>query len=168
MSNEIKTHLKKLHNPDYLGAYAFQPNEKKTLTISIVRNELVTGPDGKKEECTVCHFKENGVKPLILNVTNSKTISKIHGTPYIEDWVGKRIELFVAQVKAFGEVVDAVRVSPVAPSEKQKPVFAPNTEAWGNALKKKATLEVIKKHYQISTEHEQQYNNELIGVGATA
>ena len=35
---------------------------------------MVTGPDGKKEECTVVHFAEKEIKPLILNTTNAKTI----------------------------------------------------------------------------------------------
>ena len=37
-------------------------------------------------------------------------ISQVWGSPYIEDWVGKQIKLFVKKVNAFGETVDAVRV----------------------------------------------------------
>ena len=44
------THWKKLDNPDYIGAYAFQPGEEKTLTIKNVRREVVVGAEGKKEE----------------------------------------------------------------------------------------------------------------------
>lgn len=109
------THWKKLDNPDYIGAYAFQPNEEKTLTIKFVRREIVTGAEGKKEECTVVHFAEPE-KPLILNATNGKMISKIAGTPYIEQWAGVRIILVVERVKAFGDIVDAVRVSKKRPA----------------------------------------------------
>lgn len=108
------THWKKLENPDYIGAYAFQPGEKKTLTVRKVTREIVTGPDNRKEECTIVHWQENE-KPLILNATNGKTINKVLGTPYIEQWPGGRVTLAVEAVKAFGEVVDAVRV------QKQKP-----------------------------------------------
>lgn len=103
------THWKKLENPDYIGAYAFQPDERKTVTISNVTREIVKGPDGKKEECTIVHFSEPE-KPLILNACNGKMISKVAGTPYIEQWAGTRIVLAVERVKAFGDVVDAVRV----------------------------------------------------------
>ena len=78
-----KTHWKKLHNPDYLGAYFLQPGQDLILTIQKVQKEIVVGADGKREECTVLHFKEKEAKPMILNATNAKTISKIYGTPYI-------------------------------------------------------------------------------------
>ncbi len=114
---EMKTHWKKLTNPDYLGSYAFDPGVDKVLTIKSVANEVVTGADGKKETCVVMRFVEPE-KPLILNTTNSKTINKIHKTPYIEEWAGKKIQLFVQEgVKAFGETVDAVRVRPYIPKD---------------------------------------------------
>lgn len=113
------THWKKLDNPDYIGAYAFQPNEEKIVTIKKVCREIVTGAEGKKEECTVVHFMENE-KPLILNATNGKQIQKIAGTGYIEQWVGVRIILVVQTVKAFGDVVDAVRVSKKKPPAQAK------------------------------------------------
>ena len=112
-----KTHWKKLTNPDYLGSYAFQPGEEKTVTIKEVCREIVYNPSGGgKEECTVAHFVED-VKPLILNATNSKEITKLFGTPYIEDWLNHKITLKVKKVSAFGEMVDAVRVSNIRPPE---------------------------------------------------
>ncbi|MBP3736549.1 MAG: hypothetical protein J6I56_05975 [Lachnospiraceae bacterium] len=112
-----KTHWKKFNNPDYLGAYAFQPGEEKTVTIKSVGREMVYNPSNSgKEECTVAHFEED-IKPLILNVTNCKTIAKVWGTPYIEDWAGHRITLKVKRINAFGELVDAVRVSADRPPE---------------------------------------------------
>lgn len=108
------THWKKLENPDYIGAYAFQPGERKALTILKATREMIHGIDGKKEECTLVYWKENE-KPLILNATNGKMISKVAGTPFIEEWPGKRVTLRVEKVKAFGEVVDAVRVDKEAP-----------------------------------------------------
>lgn len=109
------THWKKLENPDYIGAYAFEPGEEKTVTIRSVSRDMVIGADGKKEECTVVFFCEE--KPMILNVTNAKMITKHAGTPYIEKWPGVRITLCVERVKAFGDVVDAVRVSKKKPTQ---------------------------------------------------
>ncbi len=110
-----KTHWKKLTNPNYLGAYAFQPGEEKTVTIKDVKREIVQNQNGK-EECTVAYFAED-VKPLILNKTNADMIAKVLGSPYIEDWPGKKIALKVKRVNAFGEQVDAVRVSKDRPTE---------------------------------------------------
>lgn len=117
---EMKTHWKRLQNNDYLGSWAFQPGEEKILTIRSVKMELVTGPDGKKEQCTVIHFQEPGVKPLICNRTNAKVITKLAGSPYIEDWTGQQIQLYVAQVMAYGEKVDGLRIRPSKPKQKQK------------------------------------------------
>lgn len=112
-----QTHWKKLHNPDYIGAYAIDPGKSLIVTIKTVKNEIVTGPDGKKEECMVMTFADPpGTKPMIVNSTNAKTIEKLYNTPYIEEWTGRKIELFVDRIKAFGEVVDALRIKAKIPS----------------------------------------------------
>lgn len=107
----MATHWKKLTNPNYLGSYAFNPGEEKTETIKAVRQESVTGSDGGKDECVVAYFKSD-CKPLILNKTNCKVIEKLTGSPYIEDWANQTITMRVQKVKAFGDIVDAVRVKP--------------------------------------------------------
>lgn len=113
------THWKKLNNPDYLGAYEFQRGQEITGTIKTVKQEIVTNPEGKKEECSVLYFTEK-YKPLILNVTNAKTIEKMYDTPYIEEWAGKEITMYVARVKAFGDIVEAVRIRPSIPAAQIK------------------------------------------------
>lgn len=110
-----ETHWKKLTNPDYLGAYAFNPGEEKIVTIESVGQEELIGSDGRASLCIVAHLI--GEKPLVLNKTNCKAISKLLGTPYIEEWAGARITLTVQKVKAFGEDVEAVRVKPKLPGE---------------------------------------------------
>ena len=110
-----ETHWKKLTNPNYLGSYAFAPGEEKIVTIDHVVQEDVIGAEGKSSLCIVAYLENE--KPLILNKTNCKAISKLLGTPYIEEWAGHRITLAVQQVKAFGEDVDAVRVRPRLPGE---------------------------------------------------
>lgn len=110
-----KTHWKKLHNPDYLGSWALQPGQDIVVTIRSAAEETVTGADGKKEDCMVMRFVENDVKPMIVNSTNAKMIQKVLKTPYIEDWAGRKIQLYVESVKAFGDVVDAIRVRPYLP-----------------------------------------------------
>ena len=114
-----KTHWKKLTNPDYLGAYALEDGKDLVAQIKSVGQEMVCGPDGRKEECTVAHFMDKNVKPMILNTTNCKAIAKMYDTPFIEEWVGKSISIYIAKVKAFGDVVDALRIRPKAPTTKQ-------------------------------------------------
>lgn len=103
------THWKKLTNPNYIGSHDLQPGQRLTLTIESVAQEVVKGADGKEEQCIVAKIK-GAKKPMILNKTNCKIIAKLHDTPYIEDWAGKQIIIYTAKVKAFGEMVDALRV----------------------------------------------------------
>ena len=147
------THWKKLTNPNYIGAYDFAPDEERTLVITKVASELVQSPDGDKESCIVAHFKEG--KPMILNKTNCKTISKIYGTPMIEEWAGKRVTLVVRKVKAFGEVTDALRIKEQLP---ELPELYPTHEKWQDAIKAlkagQVTIEAIKKNYKLSKQSE--------------
>ena len=70
--------------------------------------------EGKSDKAVI-HFKEK-YKPMILNVARSKSITKVAGSPYFEDWIGVRIQLYVEHgIRAFGEVVSAVRVRPFKP-----------------------------------------------------
>lgn len=107
------THWKKLTNPNYLGSHDLQPGQEAKITIESVAKEQVKGADGKEEFCIVAKIK--GTKPLILNKTNCKIIARIHDTPYIEEWAGKQIIIYSAKVKAFGEIVDAIRVKAQKP-----------------------------------------------------
>lgn len=108
------THWKKLSNPNYLGAYSIEDGKDLILTISAVRQEEVIGTDGKKEECIVCYFSDSP-KPMILNSTNAKMIQKLLNTPYIEQWAGHKVQIGVEKVKAFGDVVEALRVRKFPP-----------------------------------------------------
>ena len=110
MSTEQKTHWKRLMNPDYIGAYWLTPGEDATVTIDYVRREQITGTGGKKEDCSVAHLK-GGIKPFILNATNSKSIAKMYGN-YIEDWAGKQITLFADVARMGGDMVDCLRIRP--------------------------------------------------------
>ena len=115
MSEQSLTHWKKTVNPDYLGSYALQPGEDMVVTIKEARTEMVVGNAGKREEKLVIHFKEQGVKPMICNRTNAKVITKLHKTPYLEQWQGKQIQLYATRVNAFGEDVEALRIREYLP-----------------------------------------------------
>lgn len=130
---ERLTHWKSTMNPDYLGAWALQPGEEPVLTITAAGMEKVVGSDGKKEECLVIKYKEKvGPGKMICNATNSRTIEALAGTPYIEQWAGTQIQVYVEKVKAFGDVVDAIRIRPHKP-KKAAPV--PPCSVCGNEIK---------------------------------
>ena len=115
-----ETHWKRLINPDYLGAYSLEPGQDMILTIKSVDREMITGTGGKQEECTVCHWQENQ-KPMILNRTNCKTISKVTGSPYIEKWAGHRIQIYATTTRMAGETVECLRIRDKAPEEARIP-----------------------------------------------
>ena len=103
----MKTHYKRLVNPDYLGAYSIPPGEDLVVKIQSVSRELVTSTGGNKEELVVARLY--GQKPLILNKTNMKSISNMFG-PYIEDWFEKEIVLYATETKFGREMVECVRI----------------------------------------------------------
>lgn len=151
---ETKHHWKTLTNPDYIGAYALEPGKDLTVQIESVQSEQITGAEGKKEMATVAKLK--GQKPFIINSTNAKMISKLANSPYIEDWKGLSITLYAAKVKAFGDIVEALRIRPTAPKKEQ---LTPTHAAWTKALegikKGSVTLEQIKAKYELSKTDEE-------------
>lgn len=165
-----KTHYKKLQHPDYLGAYAVDQGQEPVLTIKEVKNETVTGADGKKEECIVCHFANANVKPMILNSTNCKTIAKVYKSPYIEDWQGKQIQLYVAQIKAFGDDVEALRIRPAVPKQ-SKIQFTDKVfeSAVSKILAGETTIEAVCAAVELTTEQENRITDEVLlrkeGIG---
>lgn len=120
-----KTHWKKVvSDPNFIGEGDFQEGEEKILTIDHVNaSETVTTAEGKSKKAVV-HWKERDNKPMILNVARSKNIEKVAGSGYFEDWPGVQIQLYIEHgIKAFGDVVSAVRVRPFKPRPtKQEPV----------------------------------------------
>lgn len=107
----MKTHWKKLYNPNYFGAWCFEPGKDMILTVDHVAQESVSDEKGRKEQCMVVYFRERGAKPMICNKTNSKSLEKLTNSPYIEDWAGVKVQLYVDHNVRFGsDRVDGVRI----------------------------------------------------------
>jgi hypothetical protein len=156
MDTQTKTHWKKLINPDYIGAYALQPDEDLVVTIDYVQREEVMGTDGKKEVCTVAHLV--GQKPLILNVTNSKTIHKLYG-PYIEEWSGKTVTLFASMTRAFGEMVECLRIRPSVPAKRRRPITDDRlANAITSILAGNYTTEKLRSQFDLTDEQNEKVN----------
>ena len=120
MGKEVTGHWKKLvSDPKYLGEADFKDGQEIAVTISSITEGVVTSTEGRSNKIVV-HFKEN-CKPLVLNVTNSKAIVKVTKKKEVQDWKGHRILLYIdPKVKAFGEIVSAVRVRPYSPPASAK------------------------------------------------
>lgn len=153
-----KTHYKKLRNPNYIGSYELMTGgEPKDMVVEIVSaaKEMVQNGD-KKEDAMVLKLKHQ--KPMIVNSTNAKNIAKALASPYVEDWSGKRITLYVAKIRAFGETVDALRVRPTAPVAPTLPDLNPKHPKWDGAVaaikEGKTTIDAIRKQYSLNDENE--------------
>ena len=126
-------------NPNYLGSWDLddQPNREITLTIArIVDEDVVT--NGSKERCTVCYWTDRNYKPMILNVTNKKMIAKLYHTKDTDKLAGKPVVIGVSEVKAFGDVHDALRIRKRIP-QVAEPV---KCEDCGNIIKSEGSMTV--------------------------
>lgn len=115
-----KTPWKKIvSDPDYLGEADFDEGEEKVVTIDRVASSVkIKTAEGTSEKAVV-YFREK-IKPMILNVSRAKAISKVARSKFVDDWPGVSIQLFIDDnVKAFGDVVSSVRVRPTKPTIRQ-------------------------------------------------
>lgn len=114
MANQLH-HWKETLPGEFLGAYSLNEQDM-VVTIKSAGPEIITGTNGKKEQCLVIHFHEN-ILNMVCNKTNAKTISKVVGSSFLEHWKDKKITLYPTTTKFGGEVVECIRVRPTAPKQ---------------------------------------------------
>lgn len=84
------------------------------VTIKNVTKDQIKNSDGTTKEKFVLHFNE--CKPLVLNKTNMTTLINLFHTNESEEWVGKKVTLFVkSDVEFGGKLVSAIRIRPKQP-----------------------------------------------------
>lgn len=87
----------------YLSGEDF--DQVTTLTIKDVVKEEAYTPNLKTlKEVIVLKFEETD-KGIILNLTNSRTITRIVGSKKFEDWQGKKIPFWGQPDSRFGKVI---------------------------------------------------------------
>lgn len=156
---DTKTHWKKLVDPRFMGAYALPNGDDLTVTIDYVKLETITMMGGKKEDHTVAYLI--GQKPMIMNVTNSKSIHKLYG-PFIEDWAGKQITLFASTAKMGGEMVECLRIRPsVAKPAKQTIADARLDKAIESIKAGDYTAAKLRASFNLTTDQETKLNDAL-------
>ena len=145
----MKTHWKKLTNPNYLGSWDFEEKEERVLTIKKVTNETVKDQSGHDDEVVLMEFTTG--KPMILNKTNLKATEKALGTAFIEEWSNEKITIYTTLIRAFGEEVNALRISTSKPMPKAKPELTPERflKAIEAVQKGDFTAEELKTKYNL-------------------
>jgi len=160
----MKTNINSLRNPNYLGGWDLQDEKGNTIdkivTIKEIKKEFVFNQKAQAEEPVLTIFF-NECKPVILNATNRKTLIKVTGTEFIEDMVGKKIQLTTKRIKAFGEFHDAIRIVNAKPNDiKFTPV---DVEKCLKTLNECKTLPELAKAWESLTENEKK-TPEVLGA----
>lgn len=155
-----KTHYRKVLKSDHLGCADLEDfiEEGKPLifTIKQVKQEINVSVAGKKMNANIAYFVEP-IKPLVLNSTNAKQIKTFaQNSPFVEDWTNIKVELYIDEnVKMKGEVVGGVRIKPLQPKERKKPLF---TEAnFEKAKLANATFQQIEANYTLTEDVKLKY-----------
>ena len=112
---ELRGDYRKFMDKNYLGSWDVPDGEDLILTIDKAHQDDVKNERGSERKLTI-HFVED-YKPMILNATNSKAISKAYGSSKVEDWAGKKIGIYTTKVTAFGGTTDALRIRNYPPRE---------------------------------------------------
>ncbi|EIK5380145.1 hypothetical protein LJ917_001602 [Salmonella enterica] len=159
--SEQKTHYRKAFDSPYLSS----SDIVEPTILTIARVALESDKTKKtKDVFNTAYFEERELrpgeklKPMILNATNSKTLKGITGSPFLEDWGGVKVTVFVDKNVRFGkESVEGLRISP---ARVIKPSLTPEkTQAWSNAkaaYQRDGNLDAVKSRMDISPAFEQQ------------
>ena len=143
---ENKTHWRTFHETEFLGAFDLQDRDVTEVTalITSAQSKEVTDQNGQKETILSCTF-EGFKKPMMLNATNCKAIEKVAKTPFINDWHGTRVTIYIQKgIKAFGKIVDGLRIKSTAPAIEIDPV---KLQADLDELTAATTLDQLKTIY---------------------
>jgi hypothetical protein len=88
----------------------------KEITVAIDRVEAEEfEQDGVKRTKPVVHFRDKGIKPLILNKTNSTRIATALGSKDTDTWPGRQVRLYPDMEDFKGQVHEVVRVRRAPP-----------------------------------------------------
>ena len=114
MSERLSGDFRKFMDKSFLGSWDVPDSGDLVLTIDHAeRNEVKN--DRGSEKKLVLHFKEREFKPMILNTTNAKAISKAYGSTKVDEWEGKPIGIYKATISAFGQTTECLRVREYPP-----------------------------------------------------
>jgi len=152
-----KTHWHKAFLSDYLGSCDIEEGKTLKCIIKAVTNKSVKLKGDKSSPHNIAEFTDPKIKPMVLNATNCKVIKRFTKSPYINDWVNVPVEIYVLQLKAFGEETEGLRIKDTQPMF-NKPELTPTMPAWENVLKfmrNGGLITEIEKKYTVSDENKE-------------
>lgn len=159
--SDQKTHYRKAFDSPYLSSADIVEPTILTISRAVLENDKTKKT---KDVFNTAYFEEKELrpgeklKPMILNATNSKMMKGITGSPFLEDWAGVKVTVFVDKNVRFGkESVEGLRISPARVT---KPSLTPDkTQSWNNAkaaFKRDGNLNAVMSRMDISEAHRQQ------------
>ena len=159
--SEQKTHYRKAFDSPYLSSAGIVEPTILTISRAVLENDKTKKT---KDVFNTAYFEEKELrpgeklKPMILNATNSKMLKSITGSPFLEDWAGVKVTVFVDKNVRFGkESVEGLRISQARVT---KPSLTPDkTQPWNNAkaaFKRDGNLTAVMSRMDISEAHRQQ------------
>ena len=152
-------------NPNYLGSWDLEelPNREITLIIDRIADEKVLDTvTGKDKVETLCYWTDKSVKPMIMNITNKKTLAKLYKTKDSEKLKGKGVVIGIEKVKAFGDIHDALRIRPRMPQTQN--AVKPKCEQCGGDINASGSM----TPEQVAAYTKTKYGKCLCGDCATA
>lgn len=114
-----------------LGSHNLNEGEELIATMAEVQVQQIKNKDGKDESVPVVKF--TNAPPMVLNITNTRTIASLYGPNY-EQWKGRSIQVYATMVKAFGKNEMALRIREAIPDTNQ------DVSQYADALKSCTTL----------------------------
>ena len=117
---EKGTNYRNVYKSDHLGAVDLdefiESGKDLIFTIKYVKQEMGAKVAGNKIDANIAYFVEN-IKPLVLNATNARIISRFAKSTHVEKWNNIPVELYIDHnVKFKGVTVDGVRVKQRQPN----------------------------------------------------
>jgi len=157
MAESKKTHWRTPDKTDYLGAVDVDEinggGEIKAIIKEVkIEEAKVRGQEGIFR---VAYFHED-LKPMILNVTNSKCLKKVVNSEYVEDWTNLEVILYIKKnVRMGAETSDALRIKSAKKYEKKAKVPKAITDgrldkAIEAMSKGSVTADQIKRGYKLT------------------
>lgn len=119
MSKTTNRSVFELYDNRFLGKWDFGEGKDIIATIDRVGTDKVF-TKGKPEEKVILYLRDQ--KPMVLNKTNAKTITKLFGTDKWAQWSGRTIALFVdksVRNPQPGELPGGIRVRPYEPKTEE-------------------------------------------------
>ena len=117
----------------YLKAGDLPDEGSQLVTIEKISLEEI----GRDRETKPIIYFEEFDKALVCNKTNAKAIARVTGSDDFDEWIGRKIALYRAEVEFQGEMVEAIRV------KLPKPVAAKPAAPAAVSAKKKTVPERV-------------------------